>query len=177
MCLVTFVGGSGSLIYFFFLFRYQHMHIKVSLTCLYTNNNSCWSILCKTGKNCSYFEWQWLCNKFHQKVDDLVSTKPQSWFRLELLLPPLSSLSSWSQFLRLWGPHVLPVLPVAWFHPQNWFHEQPLEERWDAEVTCWHWCFSIQKTAFSPAWSSLSHAPAYGGHIVEGSHEFLLRVF
>lgn len=71
-------------------------------------------------------------------MDGLISIKPQSWFRLETSpprapQPPFApaSLSPWSCFLRLWGPHVFPVLPVAWFHLWSRFHEQPLEERWD----------------------------------------------
>lgn len=144
--------------------------LSVTLTYSYTNNNSCPPILCKTGKNWPYFEWQWLCHKFHscnQKVDGLISTKPQSWFRLEFssspLSPPPSPLySSWNRFLRLWGPHVLAVLPVAWFHLRSSFHEQTIGREmryWKVNVGIGS--FSYRKRAFSAAWSCLSHALTY----------------
>lgn len=69
-----FMDGSGSFI-FCLSKRSTCMHVcPHTYPC--TNISSCWPLLCKTGKSCSYLEWQLMRSRSHscnQKVDDLFS--------------------------------------------------------------------------------------------------------
>lgn len=120
------------------LLKYKHVHVSkyLPLPTHTPNNNSCWPMLCRTGKNCSYFEWQQLCSKFHscnQKVYDLINTTATELVLIRILPFPPSSLSSWSQFLKLWGPHVIALLPVASFYLEYCCHEQKVLGEIDTE--------------------------------------------
>lgn len=80
LVLGAFTDGSGSFI-FLFSNKSTCRHVCPG-ACTYTSSNRCQPVLSKTAKNCSCFEWQLWCRKFHscnQNVDNPVSAIATEW--------------------------------------------------------------------------------------------------